>query len=262
MISTTTQHERAVVVGSGFGGGVTALRLAQAGVPTLVLERGLRWPTEPNAETFPRFSTMDNRTAWLSDHSVIRGLDRSWAPFAGVLEAVEGNGMTAMCGAVLGGGSIMYHGMTLQPTKANFAASMPMAAGLYDELDAWAYPTVARMLGISTIPDDILATDPYKSSRLFLDVAPEAGLSPFRVPLPVDWSFVQGELDGRYAPTYTTSDIAFGVNNGGKHSIDVTYLAAAEATGLVRVATLHVVRDIALDSKKRWVLSVDWIDSS
>jgi len=260
-VSTTTQRERAVVVGSGFGGGVTALRLAQAGVSTLVLERGLRWPTGPNAATFCRYATMDNRSAWLSDHSVIAGVDKTWTPFTGVLEAVEGNGMTAMCGAAVGGGSLMYHGMTLQPIKANFAASMPMAACLYDELNQWAYPTVARMLGISTIPDDILATDPYKSSRLFLDVAPEAGLTPFRVPLPIDWRFVQGELDGQYEPTYLTSDIAFGVNNGGKHSIDVTYLAAAEATGLIRVAPLHVVRDIALDSNKCWVLSVDRIDT-
>jgi cholesterol oxidase len=68
-------------------------------------------------------------------------------------------------------------------------------------------------------------------------------------------------LEGLYDPTYTTSDIAFGVNNGGKHSIDVTYLAAAESTGLVQVATLHVVRDIALDANKHWVLTVDRIDT-
>ena len=169
-VSTTTQRERAVVVGSGFGGGVTALRLAQAGVSTLVLERGLRWPTGPNAATFCRYATMDHRSAWLSDHSVIASVDKTWEPFTGVLEAVEGNGMTAMCGAAVGGGSLMYHGMSLQPTRAHFAASMPLAACLYDELNQWAYPTVTHMLGISTIPDDILATDPYKSSRLLLDV--------------------------------------------------------------------------------------------
>ncbi|MEV7038458.1 GMC oxidoreductase [Amycolatopsis sp. NPDC051061] len=261
-VPVTRLRERAVVVGSGFGGGVTALRLARVGVSALVLERGLRWPTGPNATTFSRYADMDNRSAWLSDHSVIPSVPKTWTPFTGVLEAVVGNGMTMNCGAAVGGGSIMYHGMTLQPTKANFAASMPVVADLYDELNLWAYPTVARMLGIATIPADVLATDPYKSSRLFLDVAPQAGLTTFRVPLPVDWNFVRGELAGRYQPTYTTSDIAFGVNNGGKHSIDVTYLAAAEATGLVRVQALHVVRDLALDANKRWVLTVDRINTA
>jgi cholesterol oxidase len=261
-IRVTESRERAVVVGSGFGGGVSALRLASAGVSTLVLERGLRWPTGPNATTFCRFANMDNRSAWLTDHSIVPGVPKTWTPYTGVIEAVEGNGMTANCGAAVGGGSITYHGMTLQPTRANFVRSMPLAAGLYDELNLWAYPTVARMLGVSTIPDDILRTDPYKSSRVFSDVAGRAGLTPFRVPLPVDWSYVRGELSGRYEATYTTSDIAFGVNNGGKHSIDVTYLAQAEATGRVRVAPLHVVRDIALDARKRWVLSVDRIDTA
>ncbi|MGW1786917.1 GMC oxidoreductase [Streptomyces sp. NPDC002143] len=260
-VSMTERRARAVVVGTGFGGGVSALRLARAGVSTLVLERGLRWRTGPNATTFCRFENMDNRSAWLTDHAVVGGGTQTWEPYTGVLEPVVGNGMTAMVGAAVGGGSIMYHGMTLQPTKANFARSMPVAAGLYDDLNLWAYPTVARMLGISTVPYDILASDPYKSSRLFQEIAPTAGLTPFKVPLPIDWSYARGELTGRYEPTYTTSDIAFGVNNGGKHSIDVTYLAQAESTGLVEVAPLHVVRDIAMDARKHWVLSVDRIDT-
>ena len=257
------QRERAVVIGSGFGGGVSALRLARAGVPTLVLERGLRWLTGPNATTFPTLVDFDRRAAWLADHSnVVAGMpETTWKPFTGLIETIRGAGMTMHCGAAVGGGSLMYHGMTLQPTEEYFARSMPMAADDYDELDRVHYPMVARMLKVSTVPDDVLGAPPYQSSRLFLDVAPRAGLETFRVPLPVDWNFVRAELDGKFKPAFTNSDIAFGVNNGGKHSIDVTYLAAAEATGHVQVEVLHVVTDISMDNDKRWVLHVDRIDT-
>lgn len=261
-VPSTTQSVRAVVVGSGFGGGVTALRLAKAGVPTLVLERGRRWVTGPNATTFCRWADIDNRSAWLTDQSTTPGVSKTWTPYTGVIETVPGNNMTINCGSALGGGSLVYHGMTLQPSEANFAQSMPFAAGSYDELNQWAYPTVAKMLQISTLPADLLAATPYASSRLFLDVLPTvAGMRTFMVPLPIDWSYARGELTGQYDVTYTDSDIVFGVNNGGKHSIDVTYLAAAEATGLVTVDTLHIVRDIALGANGRWVLTVDRIDT-
>ncbi|MFC5747747.1 GMC oxidoreductase [Actinomadura rugatobispora] len=260
-VPTTEQRERAVIIGTGFGGGVTALRLAQAGVRTLVLERGLRWPTGPNATTFPRMANVDRRTSWLTNRSMLPGIIKFWKPYTGLIETLQENGMTLNCGAAVGGGSLMYHGMTLQPSEEHFALSMPTAAHDYDALNSWAYPTVARMLKVSTVPDDVLASAPYRSSRMFLDAAPKVGLEPFRVPLPVDWSFVRGELEGRYTPTYTTNDISFGVNNGGKHSIDVTYLAAAEATGNIRVETLHVVRDIAMDAQKRWVVHVDRINT-
>ncbi|GAB2831470.1 GMC oxidoreductase [Actinocorallia aurea] len=254
---TTEHHARAVVVGTGFGGGVAALRLAEAGVRTLVLERGGRWPTGPNARTFPRAEGLDARAGWLTDRSTTPGVFTRWKPYTGLVETLRGRGTAVNCAAGVGGGSLLSHGMTLQPEEEHFAQSLPDLADAYGELDRWAYPAVARMLRLAEIPDDVLAADAYRSSRLFLQAAEKAGLETFRLPVPVDWDYVRGELEGRYAPTYTTGDLAYGVNNGGKHSVDATYLAAAEATGRVTVESLHLVRDLELDARGRWLLHVD-----
>ncbi|KIU18662.1 twin-arginine translocation signal domain-containing protein, partial [Mycolicibacterium llatzerense] len=37
------KHFSAIVIGSGYGGGVSALRLGQAGIETLVIEQGRLW---------------------------------------------------------------------------------------------------------------------------------------------------------------------------------------------------------------------------
>ncbi len=62
--------------------------------------------------------------------------------------------------------------------------------------------------------------------------------------MPIDSTYALDELKGEMLPSYTNGDCALGVNNGGKHSVDVTYLAQALATGNVTVATLHNVTDV------------------
>jgi cholesterol oxidase len=142
-MSIEEQHERAVVIGSGFGGGVSALRMARAGVPTLVLERGLRWPTGSYATTFPTLADFDRRTSWLTDHSLLAGMPQTtWKPFTGLIETVHWMGMTINCGAGVGGGSLMYHGMTLQPSAEYFAKSMSMAADREDRPRRRQVPTL------------------------------------------------------------------------------------------------------------------------
>ncbi len=249
-----------MIIGSGFGGGVAALRLAQAGVPSLVLERGIRWPSGPNAETFPHASSPDKRMFWLGSPASIFGIPVPGfeAPYTGLLERVFGNGMDIMCAAGVGGGSLVYQGMTLQPSEAVFNATMPQGLD-YGRMNSEYYPRVANMLKLQTAPDELIASKTYAPARVFARNVERAGYPLSKIPMPIDWDFALRELKGEMKPSYTNGDCAMGVNNGGKHSVDVTYIAAAEATGLVTVATRHNVTGVALAKDGRWEVTVDRI---
>jgi choline dehydrogenase-like flavoprotein len=83
-----------VVIGSGMGGGTTALALARRGVDVLVLERGARLPREP-ANWSPRAVFIERR--YKPDERWLDGTGRSFTP--GVHYVVGGN--TKVYGASL-----------------------------------------------------------------------------------------------------------------------------------------------------------------
>lgn len=256
--SEASEH-RVIVVGSGFGGGVTALRLTQAGVPVLLLERGKEWKTGPNAQTFPNPTAPDKRALWHRSAPQLFGRPFSPEPYAGLVDAVAGENMTAVTAACLGGGSLLYQGMSLEPAEAVFNEHLP------EQLD-WArmhrvhYPRVAQMLGLATAPDALVRTPQYRAARIFAAHARRAGLPVSKIPMPIDWQYALDELAGRMRPSYTDGSGALGVNNGGKHSVDVTYLKQARATGLLTVATLHEVNDVARDRAGKWTVNVTATD--
>ncbi|WP_280452456.1 GMC oxidoreductase [Nocardia cyriacigeorgica] len=260
-VRLTREEHRVVVIGSGFGGGVTALRLAEAGVPVLLLERGMRWPTGPNAQTFPRASAPDKRILWHRSSPNLFGRPLAFEPYTGLVEAVPGQNMTALCAAGLGGGSLIYQGMSLQPDEAVFNTHFPAELD-WATMDRVHYPRVARMLGLAVAPEELIAHPNYAAARVFADHVRRAGLPLAKIPMPIDWNFALAELRGEMTPSYTNGDGAMGVNNGGKHSVDVTYIAAAEATGRVQVRTQHEVTDIERGADGRWIVHVDRIDTT
>ncbi len=238
------EHHRVIIVGSGYGGAIAAFRLAEAGVRTLVLERGRRWPVTPAGDTFPPFLSPDRRSSWFTPTPVYPGMPPAvYRPWAGLFERVEGDGMDVITGAGVGGLSLV-DGVMLQPDGDAFTRVMPAGVD-YQEMSDVHYPRVRTRISARSIPDDVLAHQRYAPTRLFLDQAARAGLPTGRLDEACDWDVVRDELAGAAVPSASIGEYLTGINSGARTSVDRNYLAWAEASGLAEVRPLHVVTDVA-----------------
>ncbi|HWJ60448.1 MAG TPA: FAD-dependent oxidoreductase [Acidimicrobiales bacterium] len=260
---TRDERRKVIVIGTGFGGSVTALRLAQRGVDVTLIERGKRWKSGER-DTFATFAKPDRRVSWLSETNSAAGTlypSDPWKPYTGLMERIPGDGMDVVCAAAVGGGSLPYHGMTLQPRGDLFDQVMPDELD-YDEFDERWYPLVRKALSATPIPDDVLASDQYEMSRRFISYVQAAGLPDAAgVPMPIDWDAVRREINGELPPSISTGDVIYGVNGPGKHSLDTNYLPAAEETGHVDLLPLHRVERIRRTAKGDWEVQADRLDT-
>ena len=231
----------AVIIGSGYGGAAAALRLGQAGINTVVVERGRRWPITPEQNTFATYRKPDGRAAWLSSRTLFGDpVD----VYTGVLETLVEDGATPLCGAAVGGGSIVNNAGIVAPrSREIFYQVFPRSID-YDELVDVYFSRVRSILQPSPIPQDVLATKYYDSTRLFKEHATKAGFSNYLLDLAVDWNVVREEIAGTKVASTIAGEIWSGCNSGAKKSLDHNYLPQAESTGYVEILPLHVVTTI------------------
>ncbi|MFW0791590.1 GMC oxidoreductase [Gordonia sp. CPCC 205333] len=241
----------AIVIGSGFGGAVAALRLGRAGIKTTVFERGRRWPIRKDGNTFATFDAPDKRAAWFSNTAGISStLQVPVEQYPGVLDAIKGNGIESVYGAGVGGGSLVFGAFSVQPDKADFNEVFPGGTD-YDQLASVYFPRARKMLNATHLPDDILAHPNYTGARTWLNTVARYGTKPKFVDYQINWDLVRRELAGKARPGVSVGDLSYGVNSGAKNSVDHNYLPAAEATGNVTVKPMHEVFDIRPRSRQK-----------
>ncbi|MFB6572028.1 GMC family oxidoreductase N-terminal domain-containing protein, partial [Streptomyces noursei] len=259
----------AVVIGTGYGAAVSALRLGEAGVETLMLEMGQLWnkPAE-DGNVFCGMLTPDRRSSWFKSRTEaplgsflwLDVINRDIEPYAGVLDRVHFDQMSVYVGRGVGGGSLVNGGMAVVPKRAYFEEVLPQvdAAQMYERY----FPRANAALKVNHIdPAWFEKTEWYNFARVSREQAGKAGLSTTFVPNVYDFDHMQREAAGTAPKSALAGEVIYG-NNHGKQSLDKTYLAAALGTGKVTIETLHRVTAIRQQADGSYVLSVDQSDAN
>ncbi|GHF59230.1 cholesterol oxidase [Streptomyces mashuensis] len=260
--ATARTHFRAVVVGSGFGGAVAALRLGEAGVDTLVLERGQEWPVSPHRAVFGSQERVDGRMFWFRSMARWPGvLPVPVRPQPGLAEVAEERHLDILCAAAVGGGSLVYTGATVPPDRSAFASLFPPALR-YEEFAARWFPRAVAGLGATSMPPDVYASPPFTHSRVWDRHLRRAGHSPAPALSTFDWDVLRAELRGAVRPSAIAGETDFGCSDGAKKDLTRTYLPRALRTGHVQLRPLHEVRGIRRRRGGGFVLEVRRLNPS
>lgn len=257
-----------VVIGSGYGGAVTALRLGQAGVPVLVLEMGRAWDRPGrDGKIFCPTLRPDGRAMWFRSRTRTPlnsmfgiPIDMPITRYPGVLDRLEYPDMAVYVGRGVGGGSLVNGGMAVTPRRQDFERLFPRidSAAMYDTY----FPRANAELRVSTPPEDWFERTPiHQFSRVARAQAERVGLGTAFVPSIYDYDYMVEEAAGRARKSATAQEIFYG-SNFGKHSLDKTYLAAALATGKVTIASLRTVTAIERQADGRYLLKVREINEA
>lgn len=241
----------ALVIGSGYGGSVAALRLAQAGIDVAIVEMGMSW-TQPGSDgkVFCTLLKPDGRSSWLRtttdqpvSHIMGASINKSISKYTGVLDSERFSGIRVYQGRGVGGGSLVNGGMAVTPKQEYFGSILPSVdAG---EMYGTYYPRANAALGVNNIDQAWFdSTDWYKFARVGRKQADRSGFATTFVPNVYDFNYMKQEDAGSVTKSALGGEVIYG-NNAGKKSLDKTYLAQAVGTGKVGITPMHIVTAVS-----------------
>ena len=221
-----------VIVGSGFGGSVSALRLAEKGYSVAVLECGRRF----GDDDFPK-STWDLRRYF-------------WAPrigMRGIFRLTQFKDVAVVSGCGVGGGSLGYANTLYVPGADFFGDPQWGDLGDWEAELAPHYAEAQRMLGVTVHTDDDPADQLLRELGEHLGVGDTYRKTPVGVYLDNPGQTVPDPYFGGEGPDRTgcmrCGRCMVGCPHGAKNTLVKNYLWLAERRG-VQVQDLRTVTDV------------------
>ena len=233
------------VIGSGFGGSVSALRLAEKGYKVVVLEKG-KWVTP-----------LDMEDAAKSLNKLI------WNPALGMkgFFTYEFFRHVAIVGGVgVGGGSLVYAATTLRPKEAFYKDSAWCNLGIDWEKELKPhYDTASKMLGIVRNPvldvmDGYLKEVAQKMGAGDTFGPTDTGIYFGKPEVLADDPFFDGKGPSR-SGCYLCGECLTGCKHGSKNTLDKNYLYLAQKYGAI-ILPYREVSNIIPQQNGTYVLKV------
>jgi cholesterol oxidase len=218
-----------IVIGSGFGGAVTAARLAQAGRSVCMLERGRRW----DKSQFPRSIGQAKNAMWRDNESF------------GFIEYKVFRRMDVIQGAGVGGGSLHYFNVHLRAPRDILERPGWPARMKRDTLEPY-YDLAQDMLDSRPLEPRLPRFPLPRRTDAFAAAAVAAGRTPERVPIAVHIGPAgKNRHSGVFQePCDYAGDCLFGCRTHSKNTLDITYIPMAETRHGLEVFPLHAVTGI------------------
>ncbi|MEP7290559.1 MAG: alpha/beta fold hydrolase [Chloroflexota bacterium] len=248
-IQNIRDYYTVVVIGSGYGGGIAASRLARAGQTVCVLERG---------KEFQPGDYPDTSLEFMSESQVHLPGGATHGPQTGLYDFRLNQDLNALVGCGLGGTSLINAGVALRPEPRVFddprwpaAFRAEVATRLED-----GFRRAEEMLQTTPYPEDAPRLPKMDALQKSAAVFGEDTFA--RLPINVTFEDGINHVGVKQAACKLCGDCMSGCNHGAKNTVLMNYLPDAKNHGaeiFTRVAVHSLVR-----KADRWLVYYQVLD--